>query len=56
MGSNNKSYNNKGEKLNESQYVDKVINLFKSDLIGERIELKKYCKFCKIHTLHKETK
>lgn len=41
MGSNNKSYNNKGEKLNESQYVDKVINHFKSDLIGERIELKK---------------
>ena len=41
MGSNNKSYKNKGEKLNESQYVDKIINHFKSDLIGERIELKK---------------
>jgi large subunit ribosomal protein L33 len=22
----------------------------------ERIELKKYCKFCKDHTVHKETK
>lgn len=22
----------------------------------ERIELKKYCKFCKEHTVHKETK
>ena len=22
----------------------------------ERIELNKYCKFCKAHTLHKETK
>lgn len=22
----------------------------------ERIELKKYCKFCKKHTLHRETK
>jgi len=22
----------------------------------ERIELKKYCKFCKTHTVHKETK
>ena len=22
----------------------------------DRIELKKYCKFCKKHTLHKETK
>ncbi len=22
----------------------------------ERIEMKKYCKFCKTHTLHKETK
>lgn len=22
----------------------------------DRIELKKYCKFCKAHTLHKETK
>ena len=22
----------------------------------ERIELKKYCKFCKAHTLHKEIK
>ncbi len=22
----------------------------------ERIELKKYCKFCKTHTAHKETK
>ncbi|GAG79768.1 unnamed protein product [marine sediment metagenome] len=22
----------------------------------ERIELKKYCKFCKTHTLHKEIK
>jgi len=22
----------------------------------ERIELKKYCKFCKAHTLHKEMK
>ncbi|NMB27871.1 MAG: 50S ribosomal protein L33 [Tissierellia bacterium] len=22
----------------------------------ERIELKKYCKFCKAHTVHKETK
>ncbi|MGM0396934.1 MAG: 50S ribosomal protein L33 [Bacillota bacterium] len=22
----------------------------------ERIELKKYCKFCKAHTTHKETK
>ncbi len=41
MDSNNKSYKNKGEKLNESQYVDKIINHFKSDLIGERIELKK---------------
>ncbi len=25
-------------------------------LIKERLELKKYCKFCKKHTLHKETK
>ena len=24
--------------------------------IKERLELKKYCKFCKKHTLHKETK
>ncbi|MCF6461411.1 50S ribosomal protein L33 [Clostridium sp. Cult3] len=23
---------------------------------AERIELKKYCKFCKTHTVHKETK
>jgi large subunit ribosomal protein L33 len=23
---------------------------------SERIELKKYCKFCKSHTMHKETK
>ena len=23
---------------------------------SERIELNKYCKFCKKHTLHKETK
>lgn len=23
---------------------------------SERIELKKYCKFCKEHTLHRETK
>jgi large subunit ribosomal protein L33 len=22
----------------------------------ERIELKKYCKFCRTHTVHKETK
>ena len=22
----------------------------------ERVELKKYCKFCKAHTVHKETK
>ncbi len=22
----------------------------------ERVELKKYCKFCKKHTVHKETK
>ncbi|NLV77642.1 MAG: 50S ribosomal protein L33 [Tissierellia bacterium] len=22
----------------------------------ERIELKKYCKFCKTHTVHKETR
>ncbi|MDD5687196.1 MAG: 50S ribosomal protein L33 [Elusimicrobia bacterium] len=22
----------------------------------EKIEMKKYCKFCKAHTLHKETK
>ena len=22
----------------------------------ERIELKKYCKFCKVHTVHRETK
>ncbi len=22
----------------------------------ERVELKKYCKFCKKHTLHRETK
>lgn len=22
----------------------------------ERLELKKYCKFCKTHTVHKETK
>ena len=22
----------------------------------ERIELKKYCRFCRCHTLHKETK
>lgn len=22
----------------------------------ERIELKKYCKFCHVHTVHKETK
>ncbi|HVJ47552.1 50S ribosomal protein L33 [Desulfitobacterium sp.] len=22
----------------------------------DRLELKKYCKFCKIHTTHKETK
>ncbi len=24
--------------------------------IKERLELKKYCKFCKEHTVHKETK
>lgn len=24
--------------------------------VTERIELKKYCKFCKNHTAHKETK
>jgi len=24
--------------------------------IKEKLELKKYCKFCKKHTLHKETK
>ncbi|WP_418791406.1 50S ribosomal protein L33 [Phosphitispora sp. TUW77] len=23
---------------------------------SERIEMKKYCKFCRSHTLHKETK
>ncbi|MCR2045626.1 50S ribosomal protein L33 [Anaerosalibacter massiliensis] len=23
---------------------------------SERLELKKYCKFCKEHTLHKETR
>jgi large subunit ribosomal protein L33 len=23
---------------------------------SERLELKKYCKFCKTHTVHKETK
>ncbi|MDO4778211.1 MAG: 50S ribosomal protein L33 [Tissierellia bacterium] len=23
---------------------------------SERIELKKYCKFCKTHTVHRETK
>lgn len=23
---------------------------------SERIELKKYCKFCKSHTVHRETK
>ncbi|MCF6464399.1 50S ribosomal protein L33 [Clostridium sp. Cult2] len=23
---------------------------------SERIELKKYCKFCKTHTVHKETR
>ena len=23
---------------------------------SERVELKKYCKFCKTHTLHKEIK
>ena len=23
---------------------------------NKRLELKKYCKFCKTHTLHKETK
>lgn len=23
---------------------------------SERIEIKKYCKFCKTHTVHKETK
>ncbi|MEK6680087.1 MAG: 50S ribosomal protein L33 [Nitrospirota bacterium] len=23
---------------------------------SEKLELKKYCKFCKAHTLHKETK
>lgn len=24
--------------------------------IKERLEMKKYCKFCKEHTLHRETK
>ena len=24
--------------------------------LKERLELKKYCKFCKKHTIHKETK
>lgn len=24
--------------------------------IPNRMELKKYCKFCKVHTLHKETR
>ncbi|NLY67245.1 MAG: 50S ribosomal protein L33 [Tissierellia bacterium] len=23
---------------------------------SERLELRKYCKFCKTHTIHKETK
>jgi hypothetical protein len=41
MGNNNKPYRNKGEKLNESQYVDKIINHVESDSIGERVELKK---------------
>lgn len=41
MGNNNKPYRNKGEKLNESQYVDKIINHVESDSIGKRIELKK---------------
>ncbi len=37
----------------------KRINYFSrknKKLIKERLELKKYCKFCKKHTLHKETK
>lgn len=25
-------------------------------VLKERLQLKKYCKFCKKHTLHKETK
>ncbi len=25
-------------------------------IIKERLQLKKYCKYCKKHTLHKETK
>ncbi len=37
----------------------KRINYFSrknKKLIKDRLELKKYCKFCKKHTLHKETK
>ena len=25
-------------------------------ILKERLQMKKYCKFCKMHTLHKETK
>ncbi len=25
-------------------------------ILKDRLELKKHCKFCKVHTLHKETK
>ena len=41
MDSISKSYKNKGDILNESKYVDKIINHLKNDLLGSRIELKK---------------
>jgi large subunit ribosomal protein L33 len=28
----------------------------KTKNVTERLEIKKYCRFCKTHTLHKETK
>ncbi|MDO8669095.1 MAG: 50S ribosomal protein L33 [Candidatus Buchananbacteria bacterium] len=37
----------------------KRVNYFSSKnkkLLKERLQLKKYCKHCKKHTLHKETK
>lgn len=37
----------------------KRINYFShknKKILKDRLELKKYCKFCKKHTLHKETK
>ncbi len=39
----------------ECKKVNYFTNKSKS-MIGEKLELKKYCKWCKKHTVHKEMK